>query len=186
MKEEFNSLTEMKTWELVKLPPGRQAIGCKWVFRVKHNSDGFIARFKSRLVAQGFSQQERVDYNETYAPVTKFTTIRTIIALAAMKNYQLHHLDINPAYLNAEVKEDIYMKQPKGFEQGEDLVCKLKKSIYGLKQSGRNWNQLLTEWMLENDFERSQVDPACLSRRATCSLSLPSMWMTTLMIRISQ
>jgi hypothetical protein len=142
MKEKYDALMNTNTWKLMKLPAGRKAIGCKWTYKLKENADGTIARHKARLVAKGYTQQPEIDFTETYASVVKFTTIRTMLALAALKGYNVTQMDVTTAYLHADVETELYMKQPEGFEiqdnQGEELVCKLLKSLYGLKQAGHN------------------------------------------------
>ena len=154
-------MKENDVWDLVKLPEGRKATGSKWVFKTKHDAEGNIERYKARLVAQGYNQKYGIDYDETFCPVVRFESIRTIIALAAILNLKLRQLDITTAFLNGWLKEDIYMKQPKGFEIGgkENLVCKLKRSIYGLKQSSRCWNEELDKFMKESGFKQSASDP---------------------------
>ena len=129
----------------MKLPPGRKSIGCKWVFKVKHAEDGSVEKFQGRLVAKGFEQKYGMDYDETFSPVVKFTSIRNVIALAAEKKVHLHQMDVVSAFLNGDLEEEIYMEQPEGYVQHgkEDLVCKLRKSLYGLKQSPRYWNRKL-------------------------------------------
>ena len=162
---EYNSLMENNTWNLVTSPPDRKVVQSKWTFRLKKNSDGTISKYKARLVAKGFTQVDGVDYNETFAPVVKFTTIRTMLATAAIRNYRVCQLDISTAYLHADIEEEIYMEQPEGYEvtgeNGEYLVCKLNKSIYGLKQAGRNWNKLMDGWLKNNNLQVSEADP-CL------------------------
>jgi hypothetical protein len=116
MNDEFNSLTTNNTWDLVTLPPGRKAIGCKWVYKIKQNSDGSIAKYKARLVAKGYTQKSGIDFNETFAPVAKFTTIRTMLAVAASQGYRVCQMDISTAYLHADVEEDLYMHQPESVE----------------------------------------------------------------------
>ena len=161
--EEYESLQKQLTWELTKLPPGRRAIGCRWVYKRKFNRDGSVARYKARLVAKGFSQREGIDYQEVFAPVVKFTSIRVLLALAAEMDWELEQLDVDTAFLYAPVDEEIYMQQPEGFqeldESGESLVCRLLKSLYGLKQSPRNWNHHLHEWLVEHGWVQSQADP---------------------------
>ena len=139
MEREIDSLHTNEVWDLVELPSGRKAIGSKWVFKRKLNTGGDVERYKARLVAQGFSQKYGVDYDETFCPVVRFESVRTLIALAAKNDLELHQLDITTAFLNGELKEEIYMKQPEEFvlKGKEHLVCKLKRSIYGLKQSPR-------------------------------------------------
>jgi hypothetical protein len=148
------------TWELVPLPKDRKSAGCKWVFRTKRDASGHIVRHKARLVAKGYSQVEGVDFNETFAPVAKFTTIRCMLAIGAIMDLEIHQMDVKTAFLNGELEEDIYMDQPQGFMQDgkEHLLCKLKKSLYGLKQSPRAWYQCIDMFFTHEDLFRSQAD----------------------------
>ncbi|GMG39212.1 unnamed protein product [Aspergillus oryzae] len=157
---EVDSLRKNKTWTLVPLPQGRKAIGCRWVFRIKENQAGEIERFKARLVAKGFSQKYGVDYEETFAPVAKFTSIRILLSLAAKYNLTVHQMDVKTAFLNGLLDEDIYMVQPEGYtdEERPDYVCHLKRSLYGLKQSPRMWNQTIDKFMLELEFKKCKAD----------------------------
>jgi hypothetical protein len=134
MQEEYNSLVVKNIWSLVPLPKGRKPISCKWVFKIKHGVDGEIKRYKARLVARGFTQTFGVDYNKTFAPIAKFMSICCILALTAIEDMEIHQMDVKIVLLNGELEEEIYMEQPKGFtHEGEHLVCKLHKSLYGLK-----------------------------------------------------
>ena len=152
---------ENQTWNLVKLPKGRNFVGGKWVFRVKYDGNGELKCFKGRLVAQGFSQKYGIDYEEIFASVAHLSSIRTLIAFAAEKRLQVHQMDVVSAFLNGELTEEIYMKQPLGYVQTgkEELVCKLRKSIYGLKQSPRCWNEKLRDHLKSAGFKESGADP---------------------------
>jgi hypothetical protein len=165
MESEIAVLKKNKTWELVKPPPGRKLVDCKWVFRSKEDENGKEVKKKARLVAKGFTQQYGIDYEETYSPVMKMVTLRLLIAIAALKKLHIKYADFESAYLQSEMNEEIFMKQPEGFEEldkdGNQLVCLLKKSLYGLKQSGRNWNLRINKWLLEHQFTRSKYD-TCL------------------------
>ena len=130
MNSELNSLKENKTWDIVNLSKGGKALPCKWVFRVKTNPDGSIDKFKARLVIKGFNQRAGIDYNETFSPVAKMGTIRALLSIAASEEMYLSQFDVSTAFLYAELEEDIFMKQPDGFEDGTDRVCKLKSIIY--------------------------------------------------------
>ncbi|CAI7868104.1 unnamed protein product [Closterium sp. NIES-53] len=158
MDAEFNSLIENGTWELVELPEGRRPISSKWVFKVKGGADGALERFKSRLVAKGFQQKEKVEFGEIFAPVVKPVTSRTVLAGAAVKGWHVKQMDITTAFLNGILLEDIYMAQPDGYEDGTSRVCKLKKAIYGLKQAPRCWYEKLEEVLLSGGFKTSQAD----------------------------
>ncbi|KAK4273328.1 hypothetical protein QN277_021753 [Acacia crassicarpa] len=139
MKDEMNSMASNRVWDLVELPNGAKAIGCKQVFKTKRDSLGNIDRHKARLVAKGFTQREGIDYKETFSPVSKKDSLRIILALVAHFDMELQQMDVKTAFLNGELEEEVYMKQPKGFfsSEGEHLVCKLRKSIYGLKRASR-------------------------------------------------
>jgi hypothetical protein len=141
MKEEMNSIKINEVWDFVELPNGAKAIGCKWVFKTKKDSLGNIERYKARLVAKGFTQKEGIDYTETFSPVSKKDSLHVIMALVAHFDLELQKMDVKMAFLNGDLEEEVYMKQPEGFpsSDGEQLVCKLKKSLYGLKQASHQW-----------------------------------------------
>ena len=161
METEFVSLQKNEVWDLVRLPGGFKAIGSKWVFKTKVTPEGSIERHKARLVAQGFNQKYGMDYDETCSPVVRSESVRTVITLAAKKKLLVHQMDVTTAFLNGMLEEEVYMKQPEGFEQKgqEDLVCRLKKSIYGLKQSPRCWNAVLDQHLKSNNLKQSSADP---------------------------
>jgi len=149
MKEEMDSLEKNKTWELVKLPKDRKTVGCKWVFKLKKGVDGKVERYKARLVAKGYSQMEGIDYHEIFSPVVKLVSIRVVLALVALLDLELEQLDVKTTFLHGDLDEEIYMEQPEGFVQHQKgrLVCKLKKSLYGLKQSpGNGTRSLILSW----------------------------------------
>ncbi len=127
------------TWELVALPKDKKAIGCKWVYKVKHNADGSVSRYKARLVTKGYAQTYGIDYEETYSPVAKMTTVRAIIAMATAKRWSLHQMNVNNAFLHGDLQEEVYMEQPPGYvdQTHRSLICRLKKALYGLKQAPR-------------------------------------------------
>ncbi|KAE8182692.1 hypothetical protein CF336_g8454, partial [Tilletia laevis] len=162
MKEEIASHTEMGTWVLEELPADRDLVGSRWVFKLKLDTDGCVARYKARLVAQGFSQVPGVDFHETYSPVTRFVTIRTLLALAAYLGWHVHQLDVVTAYLYGFLKDTVYMRQPPAFEVPgqEHLACRLIRAIYGLKQSGREWFFTLRSALLALGFQQSIADQA--------------------------
>ena len=132
----------------------------KWLYRIKYNSDGTISRYKARLVAKGYQQVAGLDFFETYSPVIKPCTIRVIFTLAATHNWDIKHVDVNNAFLNGQLKETVYMKQPEGFISNEypSHVCKLNKALYGLKQAPRAWFEKLKSSLLNWDLQNSKVD----------------------------
>ncbi|KAD6119214.1 hypothetical protein E3N88_10485 [Mikania micrantha] len=159
MSKEVQALEQNKTWSLTELPSGKKAIDSKWVYKIKYKPNGEIERYKARLVAKGFTQSEGIDYHETFAPVAKLVTMRTILAIAVKRNWHIHQLDVNNAFLHGDLDEEVYMKIPQGFTKGhENKVCRLKKSIYGLKQASRNWYYKFTKTLLEFDFAQSKAD----------------------------
>ncbi|RDX77858.1 hypothetical protein CR513_41945, partial [Mucuna pruriens] len=138
---EMQALEQSGTWELVSLPPGKKAVGCRWVFAIKVAPNGTVGRLKARLVAKGYTQVYDLDYGDTYSPMAKITTIHLLLAMAAIRHWPLHQLDIKNVFLLVDLDEEIYMEQPLGFvaEEESGLVCKLRRSLYGLKQSTRAW-----------------------------------------------
>lgn len=166
MKQEYDSLIQNGTWSLEELPSGRKAIKSKWVFKTKTKPDGTVERYKARLVAQGFSQRVGIDFDDTFSPVATLVTFRIMIGLKAI-GWHVRQLDVETAYLNANLDVDIYITQPQGFEinktsnQAGRPVCKLHKAIYGLKQAGLAWFRHLSKILLELKFESSRND-ACL------------------------
>ena len=160
MCEEIESLKKNNTWILVKRPESKRVVGCKWVFKHKQGIPGIEKpRFKARLVAKGYSQIEGVDYHEVFSPVVKHTSIRVILSAAAMYDLELEQLDVKTAFLHGNLEEEIYMQQPEGFEDdATGKVCLLKKSLYGLKQSPRQWYLRFDEFMLKQGFKRSSYD----------------------------
>ncbi|KAJ7950679.1 Retrovirus-related Pol polyprotein from transposon TNT 1-94 [Quillaja saponaria] len=160
MVEEMKALSKNDTWELASLPHGKRAVGCKWVFTIKRKADGTIKRYKARLVARGFTQTYGVDYQETFAPVAKMNSIRVLISCAANLGWDLQQLDIKNAFLHGDLAEEVYMEIPLGFscQKTEGKVCKLKKSLYGLKQSPRAWFDRFQKAMISFGYQQSNAD----------------------------
>ena len=163
--KELTGLIALKTWDLVplaSLPAGANVMHCHFVFAIKRKADGSIDKFKARLVADGNTQKHGVDFNRVFATVVKALTIRLVLAIAAARDYNLTSLDIRQAYLQATIDEDLYMRAPPGVNsRGGELVCKLRRSLYGLKQAGREWAQLLSAFLISWGFVRSTID-VCL------------------------
>lgn len=160
MEAEFKALQLNKTWYLVPPSPHQKVVDSKWVFKVKHNSDDSILKHKARLVAKGFQQIPGVDFGETFSPVIKATTIRTILTLAVSFGSPVRQLDVNNAFLNGFLQEDVFMRQPEGFVDREkpQHVCKLVKALYGLKQAPRAWFDRLRITLLKWGFQNSKCD----------------------------
>jgi len=161
MDEEINAIEKNDTWELVDLPAEKDCIGVKWIYKTKLNADGEVVKHKARLVAQGFSQQPGIDYNETFAPVARLDTVRLVLAIAAQHNWKVHQMDVKSAFLNGFLEEEVYVKQPPGYEvKGEEgKVYKLKKALYGLKQAPRVWYSRIDAYLISNGFNRSGSEP---------------------------
>lgn len=159
MQQEVQALQANKTWSLVSPPAHKRPIGCKWVYKIKYNPDGTVEHYKARLVAKGYSQVEGLDYRESFAPVTKLTIVRVLLSLAAQQNWHLHQLDVNNAFLNGDLYEDVYMQLPPGFERiGANRVCKLHKSLYSLKQASWQWFLKLSSALKSAGFKQSWSD----------------------------
>ncbi|KAI3494584.1 hypothetical protein L1887_40716 [Cichorium endivia] len=159
MKKEVKALEENEIWTLTTLPEGKRAIDSKWVYKIKYKPNGEVELYKARLVAKWFTQMEGVDYHDTFAPVAKLVTVRTFLAVAAKKNWFVHQLDVNNAFLHGDLEEEVYMKIPQGFyKETETRVCRLQKSLYGLKQASRNWYHKFTKRLLDMGFQQSKAD----------------------------
>jgi hypothetical protein len=160
MTEEYQSIIKNDVWEIVPRPKNKDVVSSKWMYKIKHVADGSIEKYKARFVARGFSQKEGIDYEEMFAPVARYTSIRTIIALAAKMKWKLHQMDVKTAFLNCVIEEEVYIEQPQGFEVEERKthVYKLKKSLYGLKQAPRAWCGRINSFPTSLGFTKSKVD----------------------------
>lgn len=170
MKEEYESLVKNNTWKIVERPSDKTVIDNRWVFKIKEKTDGSIDRFKARLVARGFNQQFGVDYNETFSAVVRFTSIRTILAVAANRRMKLKQFDIKTAFLNGKLDDVVYMKQPIGFSDGTDKVCRLIKSLYGLKQAARCWAKRFSDFVKKLGFATCKTDSCVFMKKNNSEL----------------
>jgi hypothetical protein len=147
MDWEIDSIKRNNTWDVVDLLEGKKNIGVKWVYKTKLNADGEVEKYKARLVAEGFSQQPGIDYNETFAPVARIETVRMVLAIAAQNKWVMHQMDVKSTFLNGCLEEEVYVKQPPGYEidKHNDKVYKLRKDFYGLKKASRVWYNRIDE-----------------------------------------
>ena len=162
-EREYQSLIDHDTWDPVPLPYGKKLIGSRMVFRVKYDEHGQIERYRARLVDEGYSQEYGKGYVQVFSPVIGWESVRTLISMAVQYGMELHQMDVDVAFLNGHLKEEMFMKHPDGFiaKGQENLVCKLKKLIYGLKQSPHCWNEALDGHLKKTGFIQSKADP-CL------------------------
>jgi hypothetical protein len=166
MVEEMDSLDKNAAWDIVELPTGRKSVGRKWLFKKKFNAQGKVEKYKAWLVAKGYSQVEGIDFGEIFSPVAKLTSIRFLLSIAAAFDLEVGQMDVKTTFLHGDLEEEIYMKQPEGFvvKGRKELVCKLKKSLYGLKQSPRMWYQNFDTYILRLGFVRSKADHCVYSK----------------------
>ena len=185
MREEMNSMEENDTFSLTPLPEGRKSVGGRWVYARKLDANN-QERFKARYVAKGYSQVPDIDYHETFSPTARMTSIRVLVQLALEHDLLIHQMDVKTAFLNAPIDCEIFVEQPEGFSQngkrGEKLVCRLKKSLYGLKQSGRNWNTVLHSHFTEEGFQQSRVDPCVYTRHRDGEMTIVVVWVDDIII----
>ena len=166
--EEMNALRNDRTWKLVDLPREKKIVGCKWVFTIKCRANGSVERYKARLVAKGHTQTHEIDYQETFAPVAKINSIRILLSLAANYDWPLHQLDVKKVFLNGDLEEEVFMGLPPGFEKqlGSHKVCRLKKSLYGLKQSPRAWFERFGKIVKGHGYTQRQADHTLFYRHS--------------------
>ncbi|GJY81313.1 retrotransposon protein, putative, ty1-copia subclass [Tanacetum coccineum] len=170
MNVEMQSMKDNEVWDLVDLPPNGKTVGSKWLFKKKTDMDGAVHTFKARLVAKGFTQTYGVDYEETFSPVADIRAIRILIAIAAFYDYEIWQMDVKTAFLNGHLSEEVYMVQPEGFVNPKfpNRVCKLKRSIYGLKQASRQWNKRFDDEIKKFGFSQNRDEP-CVYMKASGS-----------------
>ncbi|KAE8701406.1 hypothetical protein F3Y22_tig00110548pilonHSYRG00924 [Hibiscus syriacus] len=168
MQEEIEALHKNNTWDLVPLPQGRKPIGNKWVFKIKRNGDDQVERCRARLVVKGYAQKECIDFNEIFSPVVRLTTVRVVLAMCATLDLHLEQLDVKTAFLHGNLEEEIYMLQPEGFEEKEkkNLVCRLNKSLYGLKHAPRCWYKRFDSFIMCLRYNRLNADPCAYFKRS--------------------
>jgi len=160
MTEEYDALIKTKTWSLVPKPAGTNIINSIWLYKHKYNADGSLSRYKSRLVANGKSQEHGVDFYETFSPVVKPATIRAVLNFAVERDSSVHQLDVQNAFLHGKLEETVYMYEPPGFVDNKNpgYVCKLNKALYGFKQAPRAWNARFASYVKMMGFKQSKCD----------------------------
>nr|GEV35873.1 copia protein [Tanacetum cinerariifolium] len=160
MQEELLQFKMQKVWVLVDLPHGKRAIGTKWVFRNKNDERGIVIRNKARLVAQGHTQEEGINYEEVFAPVARIEAIRLFLAYTSFMGFMVYQMDVKSAFLYGTIEEEVYVCQPLGFEDPDhpDKVYKVVKALYRLHQAPRAWYETLANYLLQNDFQRGKID----------------------------
>ncbi|GJV13650.1 retrotransposon protein, putative, ty1-copia subclass [Tanacetum coccineum] len=170
MNVEMQSMKDNEVWELVELPPDAKTVGHKWLFKKKTDMDGAVHTYKARLVAKGFTQTPGIDYEETFSPVADIRAIRILIAIAAFYDYEIWQMDVKTAFLNGYLNEEVYMEQPEGFvsQKFPNRVCKLKRSIYGLKQASRQYNKRFDDEIKKFEFNQNPDEP-CVYVKASGS-----------------
>ncbi|GJR92659.1 retrovirus-related pol polyprotein from transposon TNT 1-94 [Tanacetum coccineum] len=174
MQEEIHEFERLKVWELVPCPDKVLLIKLKWIYKVKIDEFGRVLKNKARLVAQGFRQEEGINFEESFAPVARIEAIRIFVANAAHKNMKIYQMDVKTAFLNGELKEEVYVSQPEGFvdQDNPSHVYKLKKALYGLKQAPRAWYDMLSSFLISQQFSKGAVDPTFFTRHARNDLLL--------------
>jgi len=178
---ELKQHQQRKTWELTNIPPKRKPIKNKWVFVRKYDREGIVTKFKARLVAKGYSQIPGLDYFDTYSPVVRLETVRALLALATVEDWEIQQMDVKGAYLNGTLKEEIYMNQPDGYTDGTKRVCRLLKPLYGLKQSGREWYHELNIKFNKHGHHNLHADPCVFIRKTDEGITLITVWVDDLL-----
>jgi hypothetical protein len=161
MTEEYQSIMKNDVWDIVLRPEGKSVVTSKWIYKIKHAADGSVEKYKERFVARGFSQVEGIDYEETFYPVARYTSIHTIIALDASIGWKLHQMDVKTTFLNGEIEEEVYIEKLDGFmiHEQKSHVCRLKKALYGLKQAPCAWYEKMDGFLMSLGFNKSVFDP---------------------------
>ena len=182
IRSELDQLSRMGTWDLVDKRDGIIPIANKWVFTKKRDKSGRVTKYKARLVAKGCAQRPGHDYVETHSPVVRLETIRAILALVPTEKLIVQQMDVKGAYLNGILAEQVFMKQPEGYEDGSQRVCHLIKTLYGLKQAGREWNRELDAKLTKHKFTRLKSDPCVYVRRIKEELAIITVWVDDLLL----
>ncbi|GKE97804.1 retrovirus-related pol polyprotein from transposon TNT 1-94, partial [Tanacetum coccineum] len=187
MQEELNEFERLEVWELVPRPDKVMVITLKWIYKVKLDELGGILKNKARLVARGYRQEEGIDFEESFAPVARLEAIRIFLAFAAHKNMVVYQMDVKTAFLNGNLREEVYVSQPDGFVDPDNPnhVYKLKKALYGLKQAPRAWYDMLSSFLISQDFSKGSVDPTLFIRKEGKELLLVQVYVDDIIFAAS-
>ena len=182
IQAELDQLDKMGTWMIIDPPKDRVPVSNKWVLTKKYNKEGHFQKYKARLVAKGYSQMPGMDYTDTFAPVVHLETIRTLLALAISESWEMQQVDVKGAYLNGTIKEEIYMRQPEGYDDNSGRLCRLIKSLYGLKQAGHEWNNQLNKQLESHGWRSLIVDPCAYIHRTSEGIEIITVWIDDLLL----
>ncbi|GKE33438.1 putative ribonuclease H-like domain-containing protein, partial [Tanacetum coccineum] len=184
MQEELLQFKLQKVWILVDLPKGKRPIGVKWIFKNKTDERGIVIRNKARLVAQGYTQEEGIDYDDVFAPVARIKAIRLFLAYASFMGFMVYQMDVKSAFLYGTIEEEVYVCQPPRFEEPDfpDKVYKVVKALYGLHQAPRAWYETLANYLLDNGFQRGKIDPTLFIKRQKGDILLDKFQMSSMEI----
>uniref|UniRef100_A0A2N9IVC8 Integrase catalytic domain-containing protein n=1 Tax=Fagus sylvatica TaxID=28930 RepID=A0A2N9IVC8_FAGSY len=182
MADELDALHKTHTWDMTTLPPGKSAVGCKWVYKIKTRADGSVERYKARLVARGFTQEYGIDYEETFAPVARLTSVRSLLAVAAVRHWPLFQMDVKNAFLNGDLLEEVYMQPPPGYPDSQNQVCRLRRALYGLKQAPRAWFAKFSSVVAQQGFTPSSYDSALFIRHTSTGITLILLYVDDMII----
>jgi len=182
MQAEIDALRLNQTWTEVDLPAGKKAISSKWMFKVKLKADGSLEKYKAHLVVRGNTQKEGIDYTETFSPVVKMATIRTVLALAAARQWPIYQLDVNNAFFYGDLHEEVCMKMPEGIPNPHSKVCKLQKSLYGLKQASRQWHSKLADFLRSQGYSQSKSDYSLFIQLSSAHLTVVAVYVDDILI----
>ena len=185
MKEELDALHKTRTWDLVDLPSRKTAIGCKWVYKIKTRSDGIVDRYKAQLVSRGFTQEYGIDYEETFAPVARLSSVMTLISVSTTRKWPLFQMDVKNAFLNGELSEEVYMKLPSGYSHPPGFphrVCRLLRTLYGLEQAPQAWFAKFSSTISQHGFSSCSFDIAIFLRRSDHGITILLLYVDDMII----
>jgi hypothetical protein len=182
MVDELDALHKTHTWDMTTLPPSKSTVGCKWVYKIKTWTDGSVERYKAHLVARGFTQEYDIDYEETFALIACLTFVRSLLAVAAVRQWPLFQIDVKNAFLNGDLLEEIYMQPPPDYLDSQKQVCRLRRALYGLKQAPRAWFAKFSFVVAQQDFAPSPYDSALFICHTSTGITLILLYVDDIII----